>query len=99
MDATPMFADALQSGDLGQDLRDKISKSLLPLLQTGTNFNANLPSALQNSVAVQSAHFRDAGAGVLALVLDGQTQISNQQADALAAQLNQSLGEKAASTP
>jgi hypothetical protein len=98
MDATGMFADALKSGDLGDDLRDKISRSLLPLLQIGTNFNANLPSALQNSVALQSVHFRDAGAGVLALVLDGQTQMSNQQADALAAQLNQSLGQKAEST-
>jgi hypothetical protein len=46
---------------------------------------------VQNSATLQSARFQDAGVGALSLLLDGQMEISNEQADLLASQLNQAL--------
>jgi hypothetical protein len=91
IEASGMFADSLRSGDLGDDLRDKVSTSVLAALRTGTEFKTTLPAALENSVAIQNVQFRDAGAGVLNVVLEGKTQISNQQVSLLASQLNQPL--------
>jgi hypothetical protein len=60
------------------------------------NFSKTLPAALQNAATIQSASFRDGGAGVLDVTLEGKTQISNEQANILASQLNQALADKAA---
>jgi hypothetical protein len=97
VDATGMFADSLRSGDLGDDLRSKVSQSMLAALTAGANFNAMLPPALDNSAVVKTARFRGSGAGVLSVVFEGQTQISNEQVNLLASQLNQALADKAAS--
>lgn len=40
---------------------------------------------------IQSAKFQDAGISSLSVVLEGQVEISNQQADLLASELNQAL--------
>jgi hypothetical protein len=96
IDASGMFADSLRSGDLGDDLRDKVSTCILAALRAGTDFKTTLPPALENSAAIQSAQFRDAGAGVLNVVLEGKTQISNEQVNLLASQLNQAMSDKAA---
>jgi hypothetical protein len=96
IDPDGMFADSLRSGDLGDNLRDKISASVLAALRVGTEFKTTLPPALQNSAAIQSVQFRDAGAGVLNVVLEGRTQISNEQVNLLASQLNQALSAQSA---
>ena len=96
IDATGMFAESLRSGDLGDDLREKVSHSVLAALDAGMNFSKTLPPALQNAATIQSASFRDAGAGVLDVILEGKTQISKEQANILASQLNQALADKAA---
>jgi hypothetical protein len=96
IDASSVLADALRSGDLGDDLRDKISRAMLSALRAATNFKTALPPALENSAVIESAQFRDAGAGVLDVVLEGKTEISNEQANLLASQLNQALAGKAA---
>jgi hypothetical protein len=98
IDASSVLADALRSGDLGDDLLDKISRSMLSALRAGTNFKATLPPALENSAVIESARFRDAGAGVLNVVLEGKTEISNEQANVLAGQLNQALADRAVSS-
>jgi hypothetical protein len=96
IDATGMFAESLRSGDLGDDLREKVSHSVLAALDAGMNFSKTLPPALQNAATIQSGSFRDAGAGVLDVILEGKTQISKEQANILASQLNQALADKAA---
>jgi hypothetical protein len=98
IDASGMFADSLRSGDLGDGLREKISNAVLAALRAGTDFKTTLPAALQNSAAIQSAQFRDAGAGVLNVVLEGKTQISNEQVNLLASQLNQALSTQTAAS-
>jgi hypothetical protein len=98
VDANGMFGDSLRSGDLGDDLRSKVSQSMLAALTAGANFNATLPPALENSAVVKTARFHDSGAGVLSVLFEGQTQISNEQANLLATQLNQALADKAATS-
>jgi hypothetical protein len=59
--------------------------------QAGSDLKIALPPAVRNSAVIVSAKFQDAGVGGLGLVLDGQIEISNEQANQLANQLNQSL--------
>ncbi len=96
IDATGMMADDLRSGDLGDDLRDKVSKSMLLAVQTGGDFKTTLPPSLQNAATLGTAKFQDGGAGILRMLLTGQVRISNEQATALANQLNQALSARAA---
>ncbi len=91
VDATGMMADSLRNGSLGDDLRDKAAEMILSAAQEGTNFKTVLPPAIQNSATIQSAKFEDAGVGTLGVVLAGQVDISDEQANALASQLNQAL--------
>lgn len=96
IDASGMMADDLRSGDLGDDLRDKVTKALLLAVQSGGVFKTSLPQALQNTATLQGAKFQDGGAGILRMVLTGQVQLSNEQATLLANQLNQALSAQAA---
>lgn len=91
IEATGMLSDELHSGALGEDLQDKAAKSLLSAARAATDFKIALPPALQNSVALQSAKFRDLGVGGLSVVLEGQVELSDVQAGQLASQLNQTL--------
>ena len=96
IDASGMMADDLRSGDLGDDLRDKVAKLLLLAVQSGVDFKSTLPESLQNAASLDSAKFQDGGAGILRMVLSGQVQLSNEQATLLANQLNQALSAQAA---
>jgi hypothetical protein len=88
--ATGMLQESLRSGSLGEDLLDQAAQSVLSAARAGSDFKT-LPPAIQNSVVIESAKFREAGVGGLSAVLDGQIEISNQQADQLASQMNQTL--------
>jgi hypothetical protein len=85
------MAEALRSGSLGENLRNVAAQSVLTAAQTASDFKITLPPAVQNSAVLQSARFQDTGAGTLTLLLEGQLEISNEQADTLANQLNQAL--------
>lgn len=91
IDDAGMMLDALRSGSLGEDLLDKAAQLVLSAARAGSDFKITLPPAVQNSVVLQNARFQDAGVGSLSIVLEGQIQISNEQADQLAGQLNQAL--------
>lgn len=91
--ASGMMADALRSGDLGNELRDKVTQSILSALRAGADFKTTLPPVLQSGALIQRARFEDA-AGILRGVLEGQIQISSEQADLLASQLNQALSSR-----
>jgi hypothetical protein len=91
IDARGMLADSLRSGGLGDDLRDKVSQSVLSAARPGADLTTALPPAVRGSANLQNARFQDAGVGRLSVVLQGQVQISNEQANALASQLNQIL--------
>ena len=99
IDATGLLGESLRSGSLGEDLRDQAAELLLAAARAGSDFKITLPPVLQNSAIIQSAKFHDLGVGGLSLVLDGQIEISNEQADQLATQLNQSLSAQDAPPP
>ena len=94
VDASGMLGESLRSGSLGEDLREKVAQSVLSAARAGSDFKITLPPALQNSARIQSAKFQDLGVGGLSVVLDGQIEISNEQADQLASQLNQALSAR-----
>lgn len=92
-----MMAEALRSGDLGQEVRGKVSQTLLSALGAGAD-PGSLPKVLENHVVVQAARFQDAGSG-LKLVLEGEVKLSNDQVTALANQLNQTLSAQQSAAP
>lgn len=96
IDAGGMLAQSLRTGALGDNLREQCSQLLLAAIQGGTDLKTALPLAVQNAATIQSAKFQDASAGDLSLTLDGQVQISDEQANQLAAQLNQAMSARAA---
>jgi hypothetical protein len=96
IDAVGMMGEALRSGDLGGELRDKVSQAILPAVQAAANFKTNLPPAVQNSAVAQSARFQDARPGELSVLIDGQMEVSNDQVNLMASQLNQTLAAQGA---
>ena len=96
VNATGMMGDELRSGDLGADLRDRVTKSLLSVLRAGANLKTALPGAAQAGVTLQTAKFQEAGPGGLKIVLQGQVQMSNEQVNLLVTQLNQTLSAQSA---
>jgi hypothetical protein len=98
IDASGMMGDSLRSGDLGDDLRDEVIQSILPAIQAGVDFKTAIPPAVQNFAVVQSVKFQDASAGRLTFVLDGQMEVSNDQVNLMATQLNQSLAAQGTAT-
>jgi hypothetical protein len=99
IDASGMMGDSLRSGSLGDDLRDKVADVILSAARTASDFKISLPSAVRNSATIQSVKFQDYGVGGFAVVLGGQLQISNEQADLLASQLNQALAAQRTPPP
>jgi hypothetical protein len=95
VNATGMLEEELRSGSLGDELRHQAVQSVLSAARAGSDFKSALPPAVQNSATIQSVRFQDIGVGGLRLVLDGQIEISNEQADQLANQLNQTLSAQA----
>jgi hypothetical protein len=91
IDASGMMGDSLRSGMLGDDLRERVSDALLSALRAGADLKTALPPAVRNSATLQSVRFQDSGAGRLSAALEGQIQISDEQANSLASQLNQAL--------
>jgi hypothetical protein len=99
IDAAGMMLDALRSGSLGEDLLDKAAQLVLSTARAGSDFKITLSPALQNSFVLQNAQLQDAGIGSLSIVLGGQIQISNEQADQLASQPNQALSAQGTPAP
>ena len=96
VNATGMLGELLRSGQLGEDLKNAAAQALRSAAHAGTDFSTVLPSAVRNSASLQTAKFREVGAGGVAVVLEGQVEISNEQADQLARQLNQTLSAERA---
>jgi hypothetical protein len=98
VDATGMMGEALRTGDLGGQLRDKIGRSILSALQNGVDLKTALPPAVKDAASIHGARFHDAGAGILSVVFDGQIELSNDQVNLMASQLNQSLAAPTAAS-
>lgn len=89
--ASGMMADALRSGELGDELRDKVDQVILSAMRPAADFKTTLPPAVRDFAVLKTAKFKDTGAGVFSLVLSGEVQVSNEQVHQMASQLNQTL--------
>jgi hypothetical protein len=91
IDAGGLMAESLRSGSLGEDLRNKLSQSLLSILRSAVDFQKLLPAVVRQLAEVQSAKFEDTGIGKIAVELNGEMKITDEQASLMASQLNQAL--------
>jgi hypothetical protein len=91
IEADGSLGELLRAGNLGEMLRDKIQAAILSAMQKGTDLGATLPPVVQGYVTIQNVRFRDAGSGRLALTLDGQVQITNEQLQVLSKQVKDRL--------
>jgi len=95
VDAPGPLRNSLRSGELGAELRDQIAASLLSVLQKTSDLKQALPDAVQQSVTIEKIQFQDAGADQLGLSMEGQLQLSDDQARQLASQLKQNVTARA----
>jgi hypothetical protein len=91
VEAEGVLRDALISGELGTNLRDQVTATMLAVVQKAAEVRNTLPAVAQNSATLQRAQFKDAGTGHLSLVLDGDLRLSGEQTKEFAAQLKQHL--------
>jgi len=87
IEADGSLGDLLRSPSIGAMLCEKVRAAIISAIQKATYLNATLPPAAQSVATIQQAKFKDAGAGRLALVLDGEVRLSPAQAQLLASQL------------
>ena len=72
-------------------IRDKIRTAILSAMQKGTNLSATLPPAAQEHAAIEKAEFKDAGAGRLKIVLDGEVRLTQEELQMLSKQVKERL--------
>ncbi len=89
VEADGSLGELLRSGTLGKILHEKIQSALLGSLKKGTDLAVALPPAVREYAKIQSAEFKSVGSAGLAIVLDGQVQITNEQLQALAKKLKE----------
>ncbi len=99
VDADGFLRDMLLSGQLGVKLREQITASFLSIMQKGANFKTAMPPAAQELASIRKAQFQDAGAGRLTLILEGQLQLSDEQAKLFTDQLKERLSAQKTSPP
>jgi hypothetical protein len=99
VEADGFLHDLLLSGSLGVRLREQITASFLSVMQKGANFKTAMPPAAQDLASIRKAQFQDAGAGRLTLILDGQLQMSDEQAKQFTDELRQQLSAQKTLTP
>jgi hypothetical protein len=94
IEADGSFGEFLRSGTLGDMLRDKIRSAILSTLQKATDLSATLPPALQGHARIQNAQFQDAGEGRLAVHLQGEFPVTEEQVEFLSDQVKQRIASR-----
>jgi hypothetical protein len=99
VEADGALREMLLSGSLGTTFREQTAASLLSILESGATFKTAIPVAPQELTTIRTAQFQDAGAGRLILILNGQLQLSDEQAKQFSDQLQERLSTQKASAP
>ena len=94
IEADGSVGEFLRSGPVGNMLRDKIRNAILSTLQKGTDLSAALPPALQGHARIQNAQFQDAGEGRLAVYLQGEFPVTEEQIEFLSDQIKQRIASR-----
>lgn len=90
VEAERFFADLLKSGTLGEELREKMAGAVMAAVG---NLKAELPAA--GEATTRSARFASPREGELSVVLDGEMQMTEEQAKAFGEQLKERAGASA----
>jgi len=93
IEADGSLGELLRSGALGATVQEKVQAAILNAMQKGTNLSATLPPAAQPYATIERAEFKDAGAGHLTVVLDGQVRITKEQVQLLTKQVKERIGK------
>ncbi|HXM63961.1 MAG TPA: hypothetical protein VN950_24075 [Terriglobales bacterium] len=99
VDADGFLREMLLTGPLGVRLREQITASVLSIMQKGANLKTAIPPTAQELASIRKAQFQDAGAGRLTLILDGQLQLTDEQAKLFTDQLRERLSAQKTSPP
>jgi len=94
IEADVSLGEFLRSGPVADMLRDKIRNAILSTLQKGTDLSATLPPALQGHARIQNAQFQDAGEGRLAVHLQGEFPVTEEQMEFLSDQIKQRIASR-----
>lgn len=89
INAGGMMGESLRSGDLGEELRDKVRQPIFAALRAGVNLQKCLPAAAREFAVIQNAKFQDAGPGRLGVIVEGELALSDEQVNLMASQLNE----------
>jgi hypothetical protein len=87
VDAQGRIGELLQSGSLGELVRDKVAESVLPIIQRSMDYKTMIPAAAQGELKLTHVQFEEAGAGKLNLVLDGDIQVPSDKVLSLTSEL------------
>jgi len=85
------LGELLRSGAVGQMLRDKIQSALQSAMKKGTELDATLPPSVRGYAKIKNAEFENTGSVHLAVVLDGEIQITNEQLQTLSRQARERI--------
>jgi hypothetical protein len=85
------LGELLRSGAGGQMLRDKIQSALQSAMKKGTELDATLPPSVRGYAKIKNAEFENTGSVHLAVVLDGEIQITNEQLQTLSRQARERI--------
>jgi hypothetical protein len=96
VDAQGAVGEQLQSGSLGELVRDKVAASLLTIVQRTSDYKTVPPEAVQGKVTLRNARFEGTGTGKVSIVLDSEVWISHDSLTALANQLRASENQQPA---
>jgi hypothetical protein len=91
IDAGGLMAESLHSRTLGEELRDRLNRALVSILRSAGDFQKLLPPAVRQLAELQNAKFEEVGIGKIAVELNGEMKITDEQATLMASQLNQAL--------
>jgi hypothetical protein len=94
IEADGSLGDFLRSGTVADMLRDKIRSAILSTLQKGTDLSAILPPALHGHARIQNAQFQDASEGRLAVHLQGEFPVTEEQIEFLSDQVKQRIASR-----
>ncbi len=89
VEAEGLIGDLLRSGPVGEDLRDKIAESVLAVISQGADFRAALPAGARGYATLRRAQFQGTGSGKLAVLLNGDIRVPNENLAALTSELKQ----------
>jgi hypothetical protein len=87
INADGLVGEMLRTGSLGENVRDKVTESILSAVRQGEDFKAMLPPAAQGYTALRQAQFEGLGSGRLTAVMKGDIRVPDEKVTALTTEL------------